>query len=76
MEVRNAWGEVAMRERTVRVGMVALILAMPWLLGAVAPSSSGLRYPPGWIETALLTDLMLVTGLLWAGRERRALLSS
>lgn len=74
MEVRNAWGDVAMSNRDVRVGMVALILAVPWLSGAVDPASPG--HLAGRIGTMLLTDLVLALGLLWAGRERRALLSS
>lgn len=73
MEVRNAWGDEAMRDRYVRVGMVALILAVPWVLGVVDPSSPG--FPAGRIGTMLLTDLVLAVGLLWAGHERRALLS-
>ncbi len=76
MEVRNAWGDVAMRDRNVRVGVVTLILAVPWLVGMVEPSAFSTGMGAGRIGTNLLMDLVLAFGFLWAGHERRALLSS
>ena len=71
MDVRSAWGDAAMRERYVRRSVVVLLLAIPWLIAAADPAAPGGRLGP-----ALLTDLVMVLGLLWASHQRRVILLS
>lgn len=67
----DVWGDEAMHDRRVRLGLLGLILAFPPLIEAASPGADAT-----WAASAgrvALVEALVVAGLVIANRQRRAM---